>query len=124
MPHNPLFPVRTILILLSFLLLSGCITMSPDPSVVEGRTPVGDNVFTVVVNAGESGRCRSSPCSVYFRTPAAGRPVEVVANNQTVGNFPPDTVVHLGHFSSTSRILVVGTDTPITFIRIPNSNNR
>ena len=103
-------------------LLGGCITNNPRPAVVEGRTPASDGVFTAVVEPGKAGRCSVTPCRVYYRTPTADGPVEVVVNNQVVGSFPPDTMVSLGNFNDSMRISVTGSDVPTAFVNMPNTH--
>ena len=114
--------IRTTAVLLSLPLLGACITNNPRPAVVEGRTPTSDGVMTAVVEPGKAGRCSVSPCRVYYHTPDAGGPVEIVVNNQVVGNFPPNTLVSLGDYFSTMRISITGSDTPTAFVNIPNNN--
>ncbi len=112
--------ITTLFLLLP--LLGGCITNNPRPAVVEGRTPTSDGVMTAVVEPGKAGRCSVSPCRVYYRTPDAGGPVVIVANNQIVGNFPPNTLVSLGDFSDSLRISIQGSDTATAFVNMPNTN--
>ena len=114
---------RITAVLLSLPLLGACVTNNPRPAVVEeGRTPTSDGVMTAVVEPGKAGRCSVSPCRVYYRTPDADGPVEVVANNQVIGSFPPNTLVSLCDFSDTARISITGSDTPTAFVNIPNNN--
>ncbi len=113
---------RIAAVLLFLPLLGACVTNNPRPAVVEGRTPTSDGVMTAVVEPGKAGRCSVVPCRVYYRTPDAGGPVEVVVNNQVVGSFPPNTLVSLGDFSGTSRISITGSDTPTAFVNMPNVN--
>ena len=114
--------IKTTAVLLSLPLLGACVTNNPRPAVVEGRTPTSDGVMTAVVEPGKAGRCSVSPCRVYYRTPDAGGPVTVVANNQIVGNFPSNTLVSLGDFSESLRISIQGSDTPTAFVNMPNTN--
>jgi len=115
--------IARITALLLFLpLLGACVTNNPRPAVVEGRTPTSDGVMTAVVEPGKAGRCSVSPCRVYYHTPDAGGPVEVVVNNQVVGSFPPNTMVSLGDFSDSMRISVTGSDVPTAFVNMPNTN--
>ena len=114
---------RITAVLLFLPLLGACVTNNPRPAVVEeGRTPTSDGVLTAVVAPGKAGRCSVSPCRVYYRTPDAGGPVTVVANNQIVGNFPSNTLVSLGDFSESLRISIQGSDTPTAFVNMPNTN--
>lgn len=114
---------RVTAVLLFLPLLGACVTNNPRPAVVEeGRTPTSDGVMTAVVEPGKAGRCSVSPCRVYYRTPDAGGPVEIVVNNQVVGNFPPNTLVSLGDYFFTMRISITGSDTPTAFVNIPNNN--
>jgi len=116
--------VYTIAVLLFLPLLVACVTNNPRPQVVEGGTPRSDNFMTVVAEPGGGGRCSTTPCSVYYRTPDAGAPVAVIVNNQVVGNFPPNTVVFLGNFMDHLRISIQGSDTPTAFVSVPNNTNR
>lgn len=112
--------ITTLFLLLP--LLGGCVTNNPRPAVVEGRTPTADGVLTAVVEPGRAGRCSVTPCRVYYHTPSADGPVEVVVNNQVVGSFPPDTMVSLGDFNDSMRISVTGSDAPTAFVNMPNTN--
>jgi hypothetical protein len=112
--------ITTLFLLLP--LLGGCITNNPRPTVVEGRTPTSDGVMTAVVAPGKAGMCRVTPCRVYYHTPDAGGPVEVVVNNQVVGSFPSNTLVSLGDFSDSMRISITGSDAPTAFVNMPNTN--
>jgi hypothetical protein len=78
--------------------------------------------MTAVVEPGKAGMCRTVPCRVYYRTPDAGGPAEVVVNNQVVGSFPPNTLVSLGDFSDSMRISVTGSDAPTAYVNMPNTN--
>ena len=110
-------------VLLVIPLLAACVTNNPRPAVVEGRTPAADGVMTAVVGPGEAGRCSTTPCRVYYRTPDADAPVTIVANNQIVGNFPPNRFVSLGDFNDTVRISIQGRDTPTAFVNIPRGGS-
>jgi len=114
---------RVTAVLLFLPLLGACVTNNPRPAVVEeGRTPTSDGVMTAVVEPGKAGRCSVTPCRVYYRTPDADGPVEVVVNNQVVGSFPSNTLVSLGDFSDSMRISVTGSDAPTAFVNMPNTN--
>ena len=109
-------------VLLFLPLLGACETNNPRPAVVQGQTPTSDGVMTAVVAPGKDGNCRTVPCSVYYHTPDAGGPVEVVANRQVVGNFPSNTLVSLGNFNEPVRISVTGSDAPASYVYMPNGN--
>ncbi len=107
------------------LLLSGCLSVGTDPvpMVVQGKgQPQSDGYLSIVVAPGQTGSCQSTPCTVYYRTPDLGKPVEVVVNNFIVGTFPPGKTVRLGDFNDTSNIISVkGSGTPDAYVNLPGS---
>ena len=75
--------------------------------------------FTTVVAPGKGANCQSSPCRIYYLTPDLGAPVEVVANNFSVGTFAPGKYADLGNFTENSvRITVPNGDVPTAFVDI------
>ena len=75
--------------------------------------------FTVVIEPGKGANCQSSPCRIYYLTPAIGAPVQVVANNFSVGTYEPGKYADLGNFTDISvRITVSNSDVPTAYVNI------
>ncbi|HEB96995.1 MAG TPA: hypothetical protein ENI96_11265 [Sedimenticola thiotaurini] len=108
---------------LSLPLLAACVSTGTQPGVVGGSLPRSDGFLTASVAPGRSASCAGTPCNIHYRTPDLAGDVTVVANGQTVGTFPPGTVVNLGDYAETTvRITVPGADVKPAYVNMPNDN--
>ena len=105
------------------ILLVGCGSIEPAPVVDQRQAPVGDDYWTLVLEAGKGGSCAMAPCGLYFKTPEGGGDIRIVINNIDQGTFPPGELVSLGNYDvPTVRIQLPGTDYPQAFVHIPARN--
>ncbi len=111
----------------SVLLLSGCLTIDsePAPKVVQGQQQgaSANGFLSAQVAPGGSGSCSSAPCTIYYRTPDVGHPVEVVVNNFIVGTFPPGKVVNLGNYNDPTTIISTkDAGVPNAYVNMPGNS--
>jgi hypothetical protein len=104
---------------LILIILSGTLPADPQP-----QEPVSDGWLTAVVGPGGGASCSYSPCSVYYRIPDLGGPVEVIANNFSEGTFPSGKTVSLGNFNDSVRITIRGKDVPTAYVNVPGERFR
>jgi len=96
---------------LILIILNGVLTADPLP-----KEPVSDGWLTVVVGPGDGASCSGTPCSVYYRVPDLGGPVEIIANNFSIGTFSSGEVVSLGNYNDSVRITIRGKDVPTAYV--------
>jgi len=76
----------------------------------------------ITLSPGDTGTCQSNPCRVFFQMPPGEGTYRVTANEVKVGDFPAGKLVNLGSFYESNAIKLPGTDTPATYIYIPESS--
>jgi len=101
---------------LALILITLCGALTADPLPKE---PVSDGWITAVVGPGEGASCYSTPCSVYYRVPDLGGPVEIIANNFLVGTFPSGETVSIGNYNDSVRITIRDKDVPTAYVNLP-----
>jgi len=104
---------------LILIILSGNLTADPQP-----KEPVSDGWLTAVVGPGDGVSCSGTPCSVYYRIPDLGGPVEIIANNFSVGTFPSGKTVSLGNYNDSVRISIRDKDVPTAYVNVPGEWER
>lgn len=104
---------------LMLIMLSGALTADPLP-----KAPVSSGWLTAVVGPGDGASCHGTPCSVYYRVPDLGGPVEIIANNFSVGTFPSNETVSLGMYNDSVRISILGKDVPTAYVNVPEDRFR
>jgi hypothetical protein len=85
----------------------------------------GDNSISgfdqITLAPGDTGRCNSSPCTVYLKMPAGEGSYEVMSSSDgRVGEYPAGETVKLGSFWSTQAFQIKGMDVPKAYAYIPN----
>lgn len=85
----------------------------------------GDNSISgfdeIKLAPGDTGRCNSSPCTVYLKMPAGEGSYEVMSSGDgRVGEYPAGETVKLGSFWSDQAFTIKGMDVPKAYAYIPN----
>lgn len=85
----------------------------------------GDNSISgfdqITLAPGDTGRCDSSPCTVYLKMPEGEGTYEVMSSSDgRVGEYPAGETVKLGSFWSTQAFEIKGMDVPKAYAYIPN----
>jgi len=82
-----------------------------------------DGFMTTISEVGKGRPCVTTPCTLYFKTPAGGDRVRIVVNGFDRGEFPAGEVVDLGAYNErTVRIELPDTEYRTTFITLPVDN--
>jgi hypothetical protein len=75
----------------------------------------------ITLAPGDTGRCDSSPCTVYLKMPEGEGSYEVMSSSDgRVGEYPAGETVKLGSFWSTQAFRIKGMDVPKAYAYIPN----
>ena len=85
----------------------------------------GDNNISgfdeITLAPGDTGRCNSSPCTVYLKMPAGEGIYEVTSSGDgRIGEYPAGETVKLGSFWSDQACTIKGMDLPKAYAYIPN----
>jgi hypothetical protein len=83
----------------------------------------GDNSISgfdqITLAPGDTGRCDSSPCTVYLKMPEGEGTYEVMSSgNGRVGEYPAGETVNLGSFWSSQAFSIEGMDVPKAYAYI------
>jgi hypothetical protein len=75
----------------------------------------------ITLAPGDTGRCDSSPCTVYLKMPQGEGSYEVMSSSDgRVGEYPAGETVKLGSFWSSQAFEIKGMDVPKAYAYIPN----
>jgi hypothetical protein len=75
----------------------------------------------ITLAPGDTGRCTSSPCTVYLKMPPGTGTYEVTSSGDgRVGEYPAGETVKLGNFWSDQAFTIEGIDVPKAYAYIPN----
>ena len=96
-----------------------CLLAGFAPAVIGGDNSIsGFDQSTLA--PGDTGRCNSSPCTVYLKMPPGSGTYEVTGNESRVGEYPAGETVNLGSFWSDQAFAIKGMDVPKAYAYIPN----
>jgi hypothetical protein len=92
---------------------------------IASMVQAGDNSISgfdeITLAPGDTGRCNSSPCTVYLKMPAGEGSFEVMSSGDgRVGAYPAGETVKLGSFWSDQAFTIKGMDVPKAYAYIPN----
>jgi hypothetical protein len=101
-------------------LLAGllCVLAGFAPAVIGGDDSIS-GFDQITLAPGDTGRCNSSPCTVYLKMPPGSGTYEVTCNESRVGEYPAGETVNLGSFWSDQAFAIKGMDVPKAYAYIP-----
>jgi hypothetical protein len=87
-----------------------------------GSALADDNISgfdQITLAPGDTGRCDSSPCTVYLKMPEGEGTYEVMSSGDgSVGEYPAGKTVKLGSFWSSQAFTIKGMDVPKAYAYI------
>lgn len=95
-----------------------CLLTGFAPAVIGGDDSIS-GFDQITLAPGDTGRCNSSPCTVYLKMPAGSGTYEVTGNESRVGEYPAGETVNLGSFWSDQAFAIKGMDVPKAYAYIP-----
>jgi len=97
-----------------------CMLAAIAPIVLGGDDSIS-GFDQITLAPGDTGRCNSSPCTVYLKIPPGTGTYEVMSSgNGRVGEYPAGETVNLGSFWSDQAFTIKGMDVPKAYAYIPN----